>query len=139
MNERYGDAADLQAIDKVRDDHVGALNAGNADLWVEQFADDGVQMPPNAPANLGKENISRWSGGLLANFRIRFGLEVGEVRVLGGWAFERGDYAITLDPAAGGPSIRDEGKYVTIYRKGAGERWQMARDIWNSDNPLPLH
>lgn len=137
MNERYGDDADLLAIDKVRDDHVGALNAGNADGWVEQFAEDGVQMPPNAPANVGRENIARWSGGLLGNFGVRFGLTVDEVRVLGDWAFERGDYTITLSPNAGGPSMQDHGKYLTVYRKGTGDRWQMARDIWNSDNPLP--
>lgn len=137
MSERHGDDADLRAIDKVRDDHVDALNAGDADGWVEQFAEDGVQMPPNAPANVGKENIARWSGGLLGNFRVRFGLTVDEVRVLGDWAFERGDYAITLDPAAGGPAMQDRGKYVTLYQKGTGQRWRMARDIWNSDNPLP--
>jgi uncharacterized protein (TIGR02246 family) len=137
MSERYGDAADLLAIDQVRDDHVGALNAGDADGWVSQFAEDGVQMPPNAPANVGKANIGLWSGGLLSNFRVRFGLTVDEVRVLGDWAFERGDYAIELNPAPGGPSMKDRGKYVTIYRKGDGEKWQMARDIWNSDTPLP--
>lgn len=137
MSERYGDDADLLAIDRVRDDHVGAINAGNTDAWVAQFDEDGVQMPPNAPANIGKENIGHWSGGLLSNFRVQFGLSVDEVHVFGDWAFERGDYTITLDPAAGGPSMRDCGKYVTIYRKGAGDRWRMSRDIWNSDNPLP--
>jgi uncharacterized protein (TIGR02246 family) len=137
MSERHGDDADLLAIDKLRDDHVGALNAGNADAWVAQFAEDGVQMPPNAPANVGKANIGLWSSGLLRNFRVQFGLTVDEVRVLGDWAFERGGYAIELNPAAGGPSMEDRGKYVTIYRKSAKERWQMARDIWNSDIPLP--
>lgn len=137
MHERYGDETDLVAIDTVRKDHVEALNAGNAGAWVEQFADDGVQMPPNTPANVGKENISLWSAGLLSNFRVKFGLTVDEVRILGDWAFERGAFSIALDPAAGGPSMEDRGKYVTIYRRGAGGRWQMARDIWNSDNPLP--
>lgn len=137
MSERYGDDADLQAIDKVRDDHVGAINAGDANAWVAQFADDGVQMPPNAPANFGKEGIGLWSGGLLSNFQVQFGLTVDEVRILGDWAFERGDYAISLNPSAGGPSMQDSGKYITIYRRSAGNRWQMARDIWNSNNSAP--
>jgi len=137
MAERHGDESDLLAIDKVRDIHVGALNAGDAGAWAGLFTEDGVQMPPNAPANAGKESIGAWSRGLLDNFRVQFGLTVDEVRVLGDWAFERGGYAIDLSPAAGGPSMQDSGKYVTIYRKGAGTGWQMARDIWNSSNPLP--
>jgi len=137
MTQRYGDEADLAAIDKVRDIHVGALNAGNADAWVGLFSDDGVQMPPNAPANVGRETIGPWSRGLLDNFAVQFGLTVDEVRVLGEWAFERGDYAISLTPAAGDPSMQDSGNYVTIYQKNAGKGWQMARDIWNSNNPLP--
>lgn len=32
--------------------------------------------------------------------------------------------------------LRDRGKYVTVYRR-EGDGWRMARDIWNSDQPLP--
>jgi ketosteroid isomerase-like protein len=49
-----GSEADLNAIDRVREDHVAALNAGDADKWVAQFTEDGVQMPANAPANVGR-------------------------------------------------------------------------------------
>ena len=33
-----------------------------------------VQMPPNAPANVGAENIRGWSGGMLAAFGVEFAL-----------------------------------------------------------------
>lgn len=137
MGERHGDAADLQAIDRVREEHIDALNAGDADAWVAQFANDGVQMPPNVPANVGKERIGVWSGGLLNSFEVKFDLDAEEVRVLGDWAFECGKYTIELNPAAGVSSLRDSGKYITIYQKGADDIWRMARDIWNSSNPLP--
>lgn len=136
MCAKFGNETDLLAIDRVRDVHVRALNSGDAGAWTALFAEDGVQMPPNAPANVGKERIGHWSAGLLGAFRVRFGLEVDEVRVLGDWAFERGDYTINLEPGAEGPSIEDHGKYVTIYRKDGGNHWQMARDIWNSSEPL---
>ena len=136
-NERYGSEADLRAIDTIREDHVAALNAGNADAWVAQFAEDGVQMPPNAGANVGKAMIGSWSRGLLGHFRVQFALTVEEVRVLGDWAFERGGYTIGLDPAAGGPAMQDAGKYITLYRKTPADAWRMARDIWNSSNPPP--
>ena len=40
----------LEGIDRVRQAHVAAVNAGNADAWAEAFTEDGVPMPPNAPA-----------------------------------------------------------------------------------------
>lgn len=136
--ERVGSESDLMAIDKVRDAHVAALNAGNAEAWVALFTEDGVQMPPNAPANSGRAMIGSWVRPFLDGFRLEFALAVNEVRVLGDWAFERGGYTITLHPRAGGPPMGDVGKYVTVYQRRSGEEWQMARDIWNSNNPPPV-
>jgi ketosteroid isomerase-like protein len=97
-----------------------------------------VQMPPNYPANVGADAIRGWSGGMLAAFRAEFSLSPEEVQPAGtDWAFERGTYAITLTPRAGGDAIRDAGKYITLYQRQADGAWLMARDIWNSNNPLP--
>src|SRR3989442_12229853 len=116
-HERIGSEADLGAIDRVRDAHVAALNAGDAEAWVAQFTDDGVQMPPNAPANVGRTMIRSWSQAFLEQFRLQFALVVDEVRVLGEWAFERGGYTISLNPKAEGPPMQDIGKNITIYQR----------------------
>jgi uncharacterized protein (TIGR02246 family) len=137
MTQRHGNDTDLKAIDKVRDDHVEALNVGDVDKWVAQFTEDGVQMPPNAPANVGKNMIKIWSHEMLSQFRTTFVLNVDEVKVLDDWAFECGGYSIKMDPIAGGPTIEDTGKYITIYQKNSDDNWRMARDIWNSSRPLP--
>jgi uncharacterized protein (TIGR02246 family) len=135
--EHTGTEADLEAIDRVRDAHVAALNAGDAGAWAAQFTDDGVQMPPYAPANVGRAAIGSWSKGFMDLFRLEFALRVDEVRVLGQWAFEKGTYTITLTPKAEGSPMRDMGKYITLYQRKPGESWRMARDIWNSSNPPP--
>ena len=135
--ERMGSETDLEAIDRVRETHVAALNAGDAEAWAAHFTDDGVQMPPNAPANVGRTMIGSWSRAFLDQFRLQFSLAVDEVRVLGEWAFERGDYTISLNPKAGGPTMQDIGKYITIYQWKPGDTWRIARDIWNSSNPPP--
>jgi len=131
-------AGELEALDRLREAHVAALNAGDADAWVECFSADAVQMPPNSPANVGAETIRGWSGGMLTVFRAEFSLSPEEVQVAGeDWAFERGTYAITLTPRAEGEPIQDAGKYITLYQRQANGTWLMARDIWNSNNPLP--
>lgn len=136
-HQRSGHAADLESIDLVRERHVAALNTGDAGAWVAQFAEDGVQMPPHAPANIGRHAIDAWSRGFLDHFSVRFALDVGEVCVVDDWAFERGGYSIALDPKAGGDSMTDSGKYITLYRRQSAGTWRMARDIWNSSETPP--
>ncbi len=127
-------AGELDAIDRIRDAHVNALNANQADAWMACFTHDGVQMPPNDPANIGIEKIRAWSTGMLATFRAEFSLDVDEVELAGdSWAFERGSYTIALTPKAGGNPIHDTGKYLTIYQRQTAGSWLMARDIWNSN------
>ena len=135
--EHTGNEVDLKAIDSVRDAHVAALNAGDARAWAALFTDDGVQMPPNMPANIGRSAIEPWSTGFLDMFAVEFALSVDEVRVQGEWAFETGTYTVGLNPKSGGPSMQDAGKYITIYQRKSGDNWRMARDIWNSNNPAP--
>ena len=126
---------DHAAIDGVRDRHIATLNAGDAPAFTELIATDGVQMPPNAPANVGAESIAGWIGGFLSLFSVEFALDVAEVQVAGDWAFERGAYRMTLHPKSGGGSVADNGKYITIYARQAGGDWKVARDIWSSDIP----
>lgn len=132
------DATEAQAIERTRGAHVAALNSGDVGAWAGAFADDGVQMPPNAPANVGRDKIQAWSGAFLGAFRAAFSLAPEEVQIAGAdWAFERGTYKITLTPRAGGEPIQDAGKYITVYQRQPDDNWVMARDIWNSSNPLP--
>jgi uncharacterized protein (TIGR02246 family) len=129
--------SDLRVIDRVREAHIAALNQGSVDAWVGVFSEDAVQMPPNAPANVGRAMIRAWSQAFLELFRVEFALQVEEVRAAGDWAFERGGYTIRVSPKAGGDGFQDAGKYLTIYQKQADGAWLMARDIWNSNHPAP--
>jgi len=135
QQEQSTSQADIEAINHVRAAHIAALNNGDVNAWVAAFTNDGVQMPPNAPANLGRESIRAWSQAFLAPFRVEFTLAVDEVQVAGDWAFERGTYTIILTPKASSEPLQDIGKYLTIYQRQPGGAWGMARDIWNSNKP----
>jgi uncharacterized protein (TIGR02246 family) len=135
--ENTRNEADLLAINRVREAHIASLNQGNVDALVGVFSEDAVQMPPNAPANVGREMIRAWSKAFLDPLRAEFAHEVGEIRVAGDWAFERGTYRIRVTPKAGGESFQDTGKYITIYQQQPDGAWLLARDIWNSNQPTP--
>ena len=136
-NTQTTTSIEAAGIDRLRDVHVAALNAGDADAWAACFTDDGVQMPPHFASNVGKAAIQGWGKGFLNLFACRFSLSVEEVRVAADWAFERGRYDITLTPRAGGGPMDDSGKYITVYQCQSDGSWKIARDIWNSDQPLP--
>ncbi|MDD2235822.1 MAG: SgcJ/EcaC family oxidoreductase [Kiritimatiellae bacterium] len=136
--ERREEEAVPAAIDERRDAHVAALNAGDAEACAAQFTENGVQMPPNMPANEGRSTIQTCAQALVEQYRSQFALTVDEVRVAGDWAFERGGYTNCLTPHAGGPGIRDVGKYIMIYERDEDGAWWIACDIWNSDSSIPL-
>jgi ketosteroid isomerase-like protein len=126
-------AAELSELDVVRDAHVGALNAGDVDAWVACFDPDGVQMPPNEPANVGIDRIRAWSQAFLSAFHVEFSVAPAYVEVAADRAIERGAWEIALLPRGGGEPMRDAGKYLTTYRRHANGSWLMVNDIWNSD------
>lgn len=128
---------DMQQIDRLRDRHVAAVNAGEVEAWLACFTDDGIQLPPHFGANIGKMAVRGWSQGFLDLFACRFSLSVDEVRTTADWAFERGRYTMHASPKNGGEPLDDSGKYITIYERQSDGSWKIARDIWNSDLPLP--
>ena len=65
------EATEGQVIERTREAHVAALNSGDVDAWAAAFANDGVQMPPNFPANVGRDNIQAWSEAFLGAFSRR--------------------------------------------------------------------
>ncbi|HEY3244600.1 MAG TPA: SgcJ/EcaC family oxidoreductase [Phycisphaerae bacterium] len=131
-------AADAEALGRLREAHVAAVNRGDLNGWIGLFAEDGVQMPPQSRANVGRPAIKEWSRGFLSSFRVEFALFVDEVQVTGDWAFERGAYRIIRAPKGGGMPHQDVGKYITIYQRQAGGAWAIARSIWNTDQPPPI-
>lgn len=109
MAEYAGSETDLKAIGRVRDALVVAMNARDAQGCAAQFTADGVQMPPNAPANIGGPKIALWSQAFFDQFRVQFALAVDEVRVMDEWAFESGTYTLSLSAKAGGGPMQDIG------------------------------
>jgi ketosteroid isomerase-like protein len=59
-----------------------------------------------------------------------------ETQVAGDWAYDRGNYTLTVTPKSGKPT-ETSGKYLTIYKRQPDGSWKIYRDISNSNNPPP--
>jgi uncharacterized protein (TIGR02246 family) len=127
--------ADISAINNILDQYASSINAGDIDQWISLWAENGIQMPPDNPAVVGKENIK---AGLQSSFDLynwKMTINGEEVRVAGNWAFARGNYTYTLTPKEEGKTIKGNGKYLSILAKQADGSWKFARDCFNNNAP----
>jgi uncharacterized protein (TIGR02246 family) len=130
------EAPGLRAVaEAIHAQYTASLRAGDADAWAALWTEDGIQMPPDAPAVSGRAQIRETVRGLLAEFRVEMQIQTAEVRGAGDWGFARGTYTATLTPKRGGAAIPVEGKFMTILAHQADGSWKIYRDIFNSNVP----
>ncbi len=121
---------DLEGLKAMQDVWQSAFDARDSAALAAIYAEDGALMPPNSDTVIGRAAIEAFWADFQAS---GIGAEIKDTEVYahGDDGYTVGVYTVT---DAGGATI-DEGKYVVIYRNVDG-KWQMHRDIWNSNLPL---
>ena len=122
--------ADLEGLKSMRDAWQSAYDAGDAAALAAIYEEDSALMPPNSTPVTGRATIETFWGDFMASG--------GSVKITDSEAYAHGDvgYKVgTFTMTDSGGMVLDEGKYVELWRHVDG-RWQMHRDIWNSDLPL---
>jgi ketosteroid isomerase-like protein len=123
------------AIKNQHHEATTALSKGDLASVMSVYADDVISLPPNQPARVGKAAVQSLWEETLTDFAVEVSVNVEEVEVAGGWAFERGTFDMKLSPRAGGAPIEDTGKYLDVLRQQADGSWKYARVSWNSSQP----
>jgi len=126
--------ADRTAIRQVGETDMKMMNAKDWMGDMALYTEDAVELPPNQAAVQGKAAIQAWEEAYppLSNFQV----QSLEIEGQGDLAYDRGTYSMTVTPPGAAP-IEDHGKYLTICRKQADGSWKIAREMFNSDLPLP--
>ena len=134
-------------LDRLRADWTAAYEAGDADAMVDLYVEDAVRMPYDAPAVEGREAIVAAYRASFAGRRLfpEIDLVALDVEVLGVLGFdrvslttfytviERGRYNEVLTSRDGSVRIIEDGKYVSVARRGEDGRWRYAISIFNRD------
>ena len=130
--EAKSTASDEQAIGTANARWLELISKKDAAGIGQLYAEDGVALPPNFKAVVGREAISQWwaSQMKIPGYALTFGTDQLVLSTAGDMALDRGWYRFS----AQGPSgpIKDTGKYVVVWRKIDGE-WKVAADIFNTD------
>jgi len=129
--------ADTAAIIDFMKEYRSSQNVGDIDQFMSLWTEDGILMPPNGPAVIGKDQIRVRTIGRFDQFTFDLNGTEAEVEVAGGWAFTRGNYTITVTPKEGGQPAFIDGKYISILERQPDGSWKMHRGIFNS-NVVPV-
>ena len=129
--------ADIAAINELWNQYASAVTTGDLDLWISLWTDNGIQMAPDAPAVIGKEQIRAKYESIFGQVIFKMAITNEEVRVAADWAFSRGTYTASITPKAGGETTEIDGKYLTILERQTDGSWKIVRDCFNSNVPPP--
>lgn len=127
--------ADVEAIQRVREQEVTAYSSDDLDHFISTMSDDVVVDPPYYPAVIGREAARSVIATLFERATYDVTYPVEELVVFGDWAFERGVWTSKITPKDGGEPTEASFGGVQIYRRQSDGSWKITRLIWNTDAP----
>jgi len=120
------------AVDQTRDQHVAAVNAGDAEAATGLFGPQGIFLPPGQPALEGTPAIRAWFTHVFAEFSVEdFDLRPATVEQRDDVAIEHGNWKATFQPRDGSPGLPAAGTYLTVYARLSDGSVCMIRDTFN--------
>ena len=131
--------ADITAIKEILNQYAVASNAGDLDLWISLWADDGVQMLPDTPTRIGREQILEAMKPGFDQMTVDIAItSVEDARIYGDLGLTRCNYKVDMTPKTGGETIHAvrDGRALTLYGRQSDGSWKIVYDCGNS-NSLP--
>lgn len=130
--------ADITAINEVFNQYVVAVNTGDFDLWISLWTDDAVQMPPDTPARVGKEQIREAMKPGFDQMNLDMTINsIDDVKVYGDLGIVRCTYTLKMTPKAGGETINavPDAKDLSLWERQSDGSWKLIYDCNNSNVP----
>jgi ketosteroid isomerase-like protein len=126
-----------EAVPEILQNYGASLLAGDPGQWVQNWTKDGVQLPPGAPMNVGKQMLYESMSAFLDVYTVSDLEMIGDVEIqeMGDWAYSRLNYAYKLTPKDGSAPYLYQGKALTIYQRQPDGTWKIHRDCFNSNTP----
>ncbi len=129
-------AAATAQIRSADSDWSKAAGTKQLDAMVAYYSDDAIVLPPNMPVSRGKDAARAALGPMFAmpGFSLAWKATDAGAAKSGEIGYSLGTYEMTMNDPKGNPA-KDQGKYVTIWKKQSDGSWKAAVDTFNSDLP----
>ena len=131
-------ATDVAAIKGALEQYATCCRNNDFETWISLWAERGVQMPPDAPARVGKAAIKEAMAPAFEDMTLDLDiLSIDDAEIHGDLGLTRCLYRLRLVPNAGGESIDavPQGKALTLFDRQDDGSWKISYDCFNSDAP----
>jgi uncharacterized protein (TIGR02246 family) len=122
-------------IEELWKEYASAMMAGDTDRWLELWIPEGKQMPPDAPARVGIDEIRAGNQPLFELFKWHIDIFLSETRIFGDHAYSHGEREYALTPVEGGETTSRAGKFLTILARQRDGAWKITVDCFNDNAP----
>ena len=129
---------DIAMIREMLSQYARGCNSGDFDFWISLWADNGTQMPPDAPARIGKAQIREGMKPAFDQMHLELTIHsIEDANVYGDLGLSHCTYTLKLTPKAGGETINamPEGKALTHFERQSDGSWKIIYDCFNSNAP----
>jgi len=127
---------DMAALNRLLDDFVRTVNAGDPEGWGDLMTEDMIFAVPDAPRFVGREMaVAAAKAGFFEPFILKLANKFEDVQVFGTQAFAHGIFTLDRIPKAGGKTLSSPGKFTNFFRKEADGSWKYALVIFSYDQP----
>ena len=126
--------ADRTAIRATVDSFTNAIRKGDYGTAASYYAENGVFMPPNAPAVEGRAEIEKAFGTF--GKVTAFSQPIVELDGVGDLAYARLNADLTFIPPNAKSTMTDKSKVLIVMRKQADGGWRTVAGMVNSNLPM---
>jgi len=120
--------SDEQAIRDLVAEWTRATLAAEVDHILPLMTEDVEFYVPGQPTMRGRADFEKGVRAVLASHRVESHADVKQVEVSGNLAYCTIHLRVAITPRSGGDTLHKEGNVLSVYRKNAAGKWQLARD-----------
>jgi uncharacterized protein (TIGR02246 family) len=127
--------ADSDAVRAAEQAQLAAYRARDAGAVVAGYAADASVIVAGQPPASGREAIRGNVARMMADPAFSISLENRKTEVGGALAYTRGVYRVTYTQPGSGQPAREEGQYLTVFRRQADGAWKAVEDVAARTDP----
>lgn len=113
--------------------YLDAFNSHDPGKCAAMFAPGGQMLVAGMPAASTPDQIKQVFSTFYGMKDLKFSWKPTSAMASGNLGFSSGPYELSFTD--NGKSVKDKGKYVTVWQKQSDGLWKVIRDIENSDGP----
>lgn len=128
------EAATLDALRQVRDQHVAAVLEENVDAELATYTESAIFIPPGQKGAIGTQEIRAWLQESFDHFTVEhLEIDLANHTVREDLAVAHYRYSWSVAPEGEGEPVPDTGQGLWVFERQPDGSWLIAYDIWNSD------